>query len=194
MPKKLSDAEFELKKTELNSGDGLECVSSCNARNCVTKDTKLIIVGTITPPEGAGYFYTAPRNKIYGYIDQALGNTNLKETKKLLLQNPNDAKIIEDIKHTLVLNKIAFLDVIKFAIRKDDSPYDNDIIYYTVDADSFRNNTDAVYICNSKFALECFLEICEDLGVELKHIYLSQRMDTKASWLTAIRTILELDN
>lgn len=194
MPKKVSELEFEKYKSELNFDCGLECVESCNSKNCVTDKTKLVIVGTITPPEGAGYFYTAPRNKIYGYIDQALGNTNLKELKKELLQNPNDDGIIGKIKSCLVENNIAFLDVIKSAIRRDDSPYDNDIKYYTVDKDCFAKNKDAVYVCNSALAQTCFLEICEELGVELKHIYLSQRKDTKQSWLETIRNILNLND
>lgn len=194
MPKKVSELEFEKYKSELNFDCGLECVESCNSKNCVTDKTKLVIVGTITPPEGAGYFYTAPRNKIYGYIDQALGNTNLKELKKELLQNPNDDEIIGKIKLCLVENNIAFLDVIKSAIRRDDSPYDNDIKYYTVDKGCFAKNKDAVYVCNSVLAQTCFLEICEELGVELKHIYLSQRKDTKQSWLETIRNILNLND
>ena len=194
MPKKVSELEFEKYKSELNFDCGLECVESCNSKNCVTDKTKLVIVGTITPPEGAGYFYTAPRNKIYGYIDQALGNTNLKVLKKELLQNPKDDEIIGKIKSCLVENNIAFLDVIKSAIRRDDSPYDNDIKYYTVDKDCFAKNKDAVYVCNSVLAQTCFLEICEELGVELKHIYLSQRKDTKQSWLETIRKILNLND
>ena len=107
MLKFVSQKEFELKKVGLEQG--YEIVESCNHNNCVTKNTKLIIVGTLTPPEGAGYFYTAPRNKIYGYIDQALGDTNLKEKKKQLLQNPNNEKIIEEIKQQLIKKQIALM-------------------------------------------------------------------------------------
>ncbi len=194
MLKKLNEVEFEKVKNEIDFNSGLECVESCNSKNCVTDKTKLVIVGTITPPEGAGYFYTAPRNKIYGYIDQALGNTNLKELKKELLQSPNNFEIINNIKQTLVENKIAFLDVIKCAIRRNDSPYDNDIKYYTIDKECFQKNKDAVYVCNSVLAQNCFLEICKELGFELKHIYLSQRKDTKALWLETIRNILNLND
>lgn len=193
MLKKLTEIEFENIKNNINYSDGFECVESCNQKNCVTEQTKLIIVGTITPPEGAGYFYTAPRNKIYGYIDQALDNTNLKGLKKELLNSPNNVDIINKIKDTLIENKIAFLDVIKFAIRREDSPYDNDIKYYTIDKNCFAKNKNAVYICNSKLAQKCFLEICEELGVKLNCIYLSQRKDTKELWLTTIRTILNID-
>ena len=189
MPKLLTEKEFNLKKLEITQNSNLEIVSSCNKNNCVSIKTKLIIVGTITPPEGAGYFYTAPRNKIYGYIDSAI-NTNLKELKKQLLLKPHDSKIIEEIKYTLIKNKIGFLDIIKSAIRKNDSPYDKDIKYYTLDTEVFKTNTTALYICNSKFAEEGFIQICKELNLNLNYLYLSQRHDTKQSWLSAILNAL----
>ena len=77
----------------------MEIVESCNKNNCLNTKTKLVIVGTITPPDGAGYFYTAPRNKIYGYIDYAI-NTNLKELKKQFI----NLKKIKNLK-TVPLSK-----------------------------------------------------------------------------------------
>jgi len=108
MPKKLTDIQFKKQKELFLHSNILEVVESCNKHNCVTPNTKLVIVGTITPPEGAGYFYTAPRNKIYGYLDQAFGDTNLKEKKKMLLQNPHNKQIIQEIKNVLINKKIAF--------------------------------------------------------------------------------------
>lgn len=191
MPKLLNekDFSFEIKKKYKN----FEVVKSCNKNHCVTNDTKLIIVGTITPPKGAGYFYTAPRNKIYGYIDQAI-NTKLKEKKLSLLQKPNNKEIINDIKQILINNKIAFLDIIQYAIRKKESPYDKDILYYTLDIDCFNINKNALYICNSIFAKECFEKICNILNIKLNYIYLSQRLDTKKSWVETIKKILNIDN
>lgn len=56
---------------------------SHNVNNCLTNDTKLVIIGTITP-KNFDYFYCAPRNKIYGYIDEATGKTHLKDLKNQL--------------------------------------------------------------------------------------------------------------
>ena len=101
MSKCISENALDEKK------NGCVIVESMNCKNCVTKDTKLIIVGTITPPDGQnrGYFYTAPRNRLYGYLDEALG-TKFK-LKKLALYGASDAdkqKIIEEIKQELVAN------------------------------------------------------------------------------------------
>lgn len=190
MPKLLNENEFDLQKRNLE--DGFEVVRSCNDNNCVQEDTKVIIVGTLTPPEGAGYFYTAPRNKIYGYLDQSLENTDLKVQKKRLLEQPNNKEIIDNIKQTLMDNKIAFLDVIEYAIRKDNSPADKDIKYYTLDTEVFTKNTKAKYICNSIMARNCFLEICKTLNLELNYIYLSQRHATKKEWIDEIRKSINI--
>lgn len=189
MLKFVSQKDFELKKVGLEQG--YEIVESCNNNNCVTKNTKLIIVGTLTPPEGAGYFYTAPRNKIYGYIDQALGDTNLKEKKKQLLQNPNNEKIIEDIKQQLIKKQIAFLDIIKYAVRKKGSYLDTDIKYCTLDTNVFKKNINTVFLCNSKDSLIGFNKISEQLNIKPKTMYLSQRLATKQEWLNAIRQSLK---
>lgn len=42
---------------QLNALSSLYCYAqSMNNNNCVTPRTKIIIVGTITPPDGNGYF------------------------------------------------------------------------------------------------------------------------------------------
>ena len=101
---------------------------SFNVENCVDENTEIIIVGTITPPAGVtgGYFYTAPRNRIYGYIDEAKGKTNLKELKNSI---PID---IKKIKKELKKVKIAFLDVMDEVVRPN-SYLDEDIVEFTLD-------------------------------------------------------------
>lgn len=184
---------------------GCAVVSSMNAENCVTNDTKLIIVGTITPPNGQnnGYFYTAPRNKLYGYLDEALG-TKLKSKKIALYgaSNKDKQKIIEEIKQELIAHKVAFLDVIKKAIRKngkEDSCYDNDIECYCLDCESFQNIPVKTYfICNSLMAHECFEKLCPEIyqkenTSESRSTYLPQRGkgSSKEKWLDKIRNILK---
>ena len=182
--------ENQIKNIEFE--DGFEFVESCNYNHCVTPQTKLVIVGTITPPAGAGYFYSAPRNKIYGYLDECFFDTNLKELKKKLHADPENRKeIIDEIKNQLVSKKVAFLDVIKYAIRKKDSPADNDIKFCSLDENVFKINPNAIYICNSRLAENCFKEICETLKINPKQcIYLSQRSSLKKDWLKTITEIL----
>ena len=82
-----------------------EQVTSFNSQNCITEDTEIVIVGTITPTEGMknGYFYTAPQNRIYGYIDVARG-TSLVKKKTDLMKEPLCEKrkqIISEVKNEL---------------------------------------------------------------------------------------------
>ena len=175
---------------------GSERVESFNADNCVTDKTKLIIVGTITPSDGTkrGYFYTAPRNRIYGYIDAAL-NTCLKEKKDKLSESSSDKKafIVDDIKEELIAHKIAFLDVMKYVIRPKNSSADKEIIAYSLDCGAFDCvPTSATIICNSILTEKCYMEICTAIGKKENHLYLSQRRSPKEDWIKAIRGALGL--
>ena len=151
---------------------------SFNHENCIDSNTEIIIVGTITPPDGVknGYFYTAPHNKIYGYIDAARG-TNLKELK-------NSSPIaVEKIKNELKKARIAFLDVMDEVIRPN-SYLDENIVEFTLDIKTFEGifnkyiNIKKV-ICNSRLAESCYNKIINDLrgkGLKLPQpIYCAQR-------------------
>ena len=170
-----------------------ERVSSFNSQHCITADTKIIIVGTITPPKGTncGYFYTAPRNNIYGYIDAARG-TNLKELKNKLnggnLTNLQKAQIVDEIKDVLRKQRIAFLDIMDKAVRKQNSHKDSDIAAYTLDKSTFQNIPQgAKIICNSRLAEAGFKQIQKDLGCNLSYKYLSQRSGKKMEWIAELQ-------
>lgn len=170
-----------------------ERVSSFNSQHCVTDNTKTIIVGTITPPKGTnnGYFYTAPRNNIYGYIDAARG-TNLKELKNKLnggnLTNLQKAQIVDEIKDVLRKQRIAFLDIMDKAVRKQNSHKDSDIAAYTLDKSTFQNIPQgAKIICNSRLAEAGFKQIQKDLGCNLSYKYLSQRSGKKMEWIAELQ-------
>lgn len=187
-------AEQAILSMEVPSGG--ERVESFNADNCVTDKTKLIIVGTITPSDGTkrGYFYTAPRNRIYGYIDEALG-THLKEKKDKLGESSSDKKasIVDDIKEELIAHQVAFLDVMKYVVRSKNSSADKEISAYCLDCGAFDCvPTSAMVICNSKLAEKCYTKIREKVCKEVKYQYLSQRCDKKEKWIKAIREALEL--
>lgn len=170
-----------------------ERVSSFNSQHCITADTKIIIVGTITPPKGTncGYFYTAPRNNIYGYIDAARG-TNLKELKNKLnggnLTDLQKAQIVGKIKNVLREQRIAFLDIMDKAIRKKSSYRDSDIVAYFLDKSMFQNiPRGAKIICNSRLAEAGFEQIQKDLGCNLSYKYLSQRSGKKVEWIAELQ-------
>jgi len=174
-----------------NLPNGYEYANSNNFNNCVTSDTQIIIVGTITPPAGNGYFYTAPRNKIYGYIDEARG-TNLKDLKaQLTASNTSATTIINGIKNTLISKNIAFLDVFESVIRKNNSPYDADIQYATLDNKTFQNAFTTLQgktikvICNSRLAESGFNAIMKNVtpNCTINSVYLSQRCGKKDNWI-----------
>ena len=168
-----------------------EKVNSFNGINCILPNTEIIIVGTITPSGGNGYFYTAPRNRIYGYIDAARG-TKLKE-KKEALQKTTDTKQrqlnIDDIKTELNNQKIAFLDVIGEAIRLKGSYADKDIKYYTLDYSAFSKIPQSVIkvICNSKLAQNCYNKIRTKITNLPAAIYISQRNGKKDCWVNELK-------
>ena len=168
-----------------------EKVNSFNGINCILPNTEIIIVGTITPSGGNGYFYTAPRNRIYGYIDAARG-TKLKE-KKEALQKTTDTKQrqlnIDDIKTELNNQKIAFLDVIGEAIRLKGSYADKDIKYYTLDYSAFSkiSQSEIKVICNSKLAQNCYNKIRTKIANLPAAIYISQRNGKKDCWVNELK-------
>lgn len=201
MPKILSPVDFE-KESKNVSPKYLAC--SFNKKTEPSSDTKLIIVGTLTPPDTA-YFYCSFFNRIYGYIDEALKDEKLKQlvgngqnpslkelkrglsrvrTKRIkidLLPKEEIDKRVKAIEQILKDNKIAFLDVMDKAIRKNLTSYDDDIEFFTLAYDDFKNiKPGTVIIANSKLAYEC----CLSLNVKAQ--LLSQRCDTKKQWVDAI--------
>ena len=182
--------EPDIQKMHIPSG--YERINNFNSQHCVTSDTEIIIVGTITPPAGVsnGYFYTASRNRIYGYIDEARG-TDLNNLKKELNKHicPAEKAIrINDIKKMLMNNNIAFLDIMKTAIRKGKSPYDKDIKYHSLDFDAFKSLPKGVrIICNSLLAEKSFNEIINEIGIKYSCNYLSQRRGKKSDWIAFLK-------
>lgn len=172
-----------------------EKVTSFNSQNCMTEDTEIIIVGTITPTEGMknGYYYTAPRNRIYGYIDAARG-TSLVKKKTDLMQEPLSKKrkqIISEVKNELKEQKIAFLDVMGSAIRRKGSHADSDIKCYTLDYSAFSTIQENVkkVICNSKLAEYCYNIIRTKILNLPVATYLSQRNGTRERWIKELGQI-----
>ena len=177
-----------------NLPNGYEYANSINHNNCVASDTQIIIVDTITPPAGNDYFYTAPRNRIYGYIDAARG-TNLKGLKTQLVGSNTPTGIINQIKNTLINEHIAFLDIFESVIRKSNRPYDSDIKYATLDYNTFKKTLNKLrakpikVICNSRLAERGFKSILKGMKstCNINFTYLSQRCGKKTDWINALK-------
>ncbi|MBE7074790.1 MAG: hypothetical protein E7376_02285 [Clostridiales bacterium] len=184
MPKLIKNDEL----MNIKMNDNYEIAFNFNSEHCVNAQTKIVIVGTITPPAGCGYFYTSPANKIYGYIDEALKQTTLKNLKKELFVSKNKQEVVNKIKNELVNKNIAFLDIMKSVIRKKGSAYDNDIKYYSLDINGFASvPKNALVICNSRLAEFGYLQICEILNIKPNYLYLAQRgHTTKQEWLNVL--------
>ena len=159
----------------------LATAENFNKESCVDANTEILIVGTITPPDGVknGYFYSARRNKIYGYIDDARRSNKDEKLKELKNGLPLN---VSEIKRILKEEKIAFLDVMKEVVRPDSS-LDDDIEEFTLDIEKFQEvfsqykNIKKV-ICNSRLAQSCYKEIKNKLKGFLNlpnEVYCAQR-------------------
>ena len=140
----------------------------------VRKDTKVIIVGTITSPQGRGinkgFYYMSPYNPMYRIIDfyfNAVGkSSNLVKNKKA----GNIPAIIEELKE----KHIAFLDVVESCSNPKSSSLDDDLEDIKLDYEAFKGiNENVVMLANSKNAYNALLKIAEKnrLVNEIKCVY-----------------------
>ena len=152
----------------------LEIVDSLNEQTCLTKDTKLVIAGAITTFKGMehGYFYTSSvNNPVYKTLDKYFDLKNPAdslEAQKTLLKSASDEKkpeIIAKIKEILTKKNIAFIDVIKTAVRKTGKSDDNLIVLFDLDYEAFEKCKNVEkYICTSKNTADCLKEIFKKNG------------------------------
>lgn len=114
------------------------------------KKAKIIIVGSITPWNGKGWFYTAPRTKMYKILDQVIPNANfdyLKSNEK-----------INELKEALKKEGIYFIDVFKKVIRQKNTASDKAIMFGTLNDEAFisfingLNNNKILVVANSKLS------------------------------------------
>lgn len=162
-----------------------ESMNKHHINNNLMNYPKLLIVGTLTPPQGRGYHYTSNRNKMYKYLDCGLGTECLESFKNELQEYPiaNETsntgsyrngmhrvdealKKIKKIESTLEDKGVLLLDVVDEALRKNEySSSDENIIKCTLDYESFEKISGAEYvIVNSKNAYECFCKIMNKVG------------------------------
>lgn len=162
-----------------------ESMNKYHINRDLIKHPKLLIVGTLTPPQGRGYHYTSNRNKMYKYLDCGLGINRLETLKNRLQDyqianeeedtgsyrngmNRDDGALerVKEIESILENKGILLLDVVDKALREDaDSSSDENIIKCTLDYESFEKINGAEYvIVNSKNAYECFYKIMNKVG------------------------------
>ena len=140
----------------------------------IREDTKVIIVGTITSPQGRGinkgFYYMSPYNPMYRIIDtyfNGIGKpSNFVKNKKA----GNISLIIEELKE----KKIAFLDVIESCYNHKNSSLDDDLENIKLDYEAFKGIKENVaMLANSKNAYNALLKIREhnQLKNEIKYVY-----------------------
>lgn len=113
---------------------------------------KIIIVGSITPWNGKGWFYTAPKTKMYKVLDQVIPNANFDYLKSNEKTN--------ELKEALKKEGIYFIDVFKKVIRQKNAASDKAIMFGTLNDDAFTsfinglNNNKILVVANSKLSYD----------------------------------------
>ena len=157
----------------------------------VSNTTKVIIVGTITSPQGRGinkdFYYMSPYNPMYRIIDACFNATgkpsNFVNSKKA----GNIRAIIEELKE----KHIAFLDVIESCSNPNISSLDDDLEDIKLDYEAFKDiNENIVLLANSKNAYNALLKIAErnHLKNEIKYVY-GFRFYKQEDWNKAFKEI-----
>ena len=149
--------------------------------NKLLDNAKFIVVGTLTPKAGRdnGFFYcsSSALQRQFSLIDNCFNDSySLEEKRQALIKTPKDLRTINDICCILKNRKIAFLDVVKEAIAKDNDPSDDKIIDYVLDRDSFEElknvNSNVIFITNSKNAKGALEQILSDIKWSNPNIHL----------------------
>ena len=136
------------------------------------KKTKIIIVGSITPWNGKGWFYTAPRTKMYKILDQVIPNVKFD----YLNSNGN----INELKETLKEEGIYFIDVFKKVIRQKKTASDKAIMFGTLNDDAFTsfinglNNNKILVVANSKLSYDLCNRILTRNNLKDKCVFLDK--------------------
>ena len=149
-----------------------ESFNKLTVENKLLDNAKFIVVGTLTPKAGRdnGFFYcsSSALQRQFSLIDNCFNDGySLEEKRQAIIKNPKDTRTINDICDILKNRKIAFLDVIKEAIAKDNDPSDDKIIDYVLDRNSFKElknvNFNVVFIANSNNARIALKQILSDI-------------------------------
>ena len=126
-----------LKKISLN-GRGGTYKSFNSDYHLINEDTKVIIVGTITSPQGRGtnkdFYYLSPYNPMYRILDAYFNSINKPSSFVRNKKAGNITAIIEELKE----KKIAFIDVVKTCSNPKNSSLDDDLEDIKLDYEAFK--------------------------------------------------------
>ena len=179
-----------LKKISLN-GRGGTYKSFNNDYHLINEDTKVIIVGTITSPQGRGtnkdFYYMSPYNPMYRILDACFNAIGKPSSFVRNKRAGNISAIIEELKE----KKIAFIDVVKTCSNPKNSSLDDDLEDIQLDYKAFKGiNENVVMLANSKNAYHALLKIREHnhLQNEIKYVY-GFRFYKQDDWNEAFKNI-----
>ena len=157
-------------KTISKDGNGGSYHSFNKDYHLVTHHTKVIIVGTITSPQGRGFnkdfYYMSPYNPMYRIIDNYFKTSNLVKYKKV----GDIPSIIKELDNL----GIAFIDAIESCSNPKNSSLDDELIDIKLDYEAFKNiDEKIVMLANSKNAYGALLKIAEQnhLKNKIKYVY-----------------------
>ena len=139
----------------------------------VNANTKVIIVGTITPPKGrlvnGGFYYMSEQNRMYDILDAYYKAVNKSSSFKLNKKAVNIKALIEELKD----KGIAFIDVIDSCNNPKESYKDDDLEDIKLDYEAFKDiDENIVLIANSKNAYEGLLKIMEHNHLKNKALHI----------------------
>ena len=157
-------------KTIQKDGNGGPFHSFNKDYRLVNNSTKVIIVGTITSPQGRGinkdFYYMSPYNPMYRILDSYFKTTNFVKNKK----EGNIKELIKELKE----KGIAFLDVVKSCHNPNNSSLDDDLIDIELDYEAFKDiDENIVMLANSKNAYGALSKIKEHHHLKniIKYVY-----------------------
>ena len=175
-------------KSIINDGNGGPFHSFNKDYHLVTPHTKVIIVGTITSPQGRGlnkdFYYMSPYNPMYRIIDNYFKTSNLVKYKK----EGDIPSIIKELDNLV----IAFIDVIESCSNPKNSSLDDDLEDIKLDYEAFKDiNENVVLLANSKNAYGALLKIAEHnhLKNKIKYVY-GFRFYKQEEWNEAFKQVL----
>lgn len=154
----------------------------------VNKTTKVIVVGTVTSPQGRGtdkdFYYMSPYNPMYRILDSYFRTTSFVKYKK----EGNIKAIINELNE----KGIAFLDVIESCSNLKNSSLDNDLEDIKLDYEAFKDiKENVVMLANSKNAYNALLRIAEhnNLKNKIEYVY-GFRFYKQEDWNNAFKKYL----
>ena len=174
-------------KTIATDGKGGAYYSFNKDYHLVNSSTRVIIVGTITSPQGRGlnkdFYYMSPYNPMYRIIDNYFKSSNLVKYKK-------EGDIPSIIKELNELG-IAFIDVIDSCSNPKNSSLDDNLIDIKLDYEAFKDiDENIVLLANSKNAFGALLKIAEHNHLKniIKYVY-GFRFYKQEDWNKAFKEI-----